>query len=156
MADINTNQDPPVVVNISEENVTTLIQEVPQVVSVNVLEENPIQVNVTQETGAGITVESAELGTISVPENSGREMTVNVLPPNQLSIGITGDGDKFWLYEQRTPAAIWVIDHNLNKKPSVTVVDGDDRQVYGVVKYISNTQLQIHFSASFSGVAYLN
>ena len=35
------------------------------------------------------------------------------------------DGDKFYQHTQSTPSDTWEIEHNLGKKPSVTIVDFD-------------------------------
>ena len=55
-------------------------------------------------------------------------------------------------------ATIWTINHNgqWGPYPSVTVVNNNDIEMFGEVEYISNTQLQITFSATFAGKAYLN
>jgi hypothetical protein len=55
-------------------------------------------------------------------------------------------------------ATIWTINHNgqWGPYPAVTVVNNNDIEMFGEVEYISNTQLQITFSATFAGKAYLN
>jgi hypothetical protein len=56
------------------------------------------------------------------------------------------------------PDAIWDINHNMNKNPSVTVFDstGDGSVVFGDVKYIDQNNVRITFSAAFAGEAHLN
>lgn len=61
-----------------------------------------------------------------------------------------------YTHTQITPAAIWTIKHNLEKYPSVTVVDSAGSVVLGAVKYISENEIEITFSAAFSGKVYLN
>tara|TARA_Y100000356_G_scaffold126215_1_gene123881 strand:+ start:427 stop:1008 length:582 start_codon:yes stop_codon:yes gene_type:complete len=55
-------------------------------------------------------------------------------------------------------ATVWTITHNgtWGPYPAVTVVNNNDIEQIGEVEYLSNTQLQITFSASFAGTAYLN
>lgn len=65
-------------------------------------------------------------------------------------------GDKFYKHEQRTPAAVWTITHNLDKMPSVSVVDSAESVVIGEVEYLDNNNLTVTFRAAFSGCAYLN
>ena len=48
------------------------------------------------------------------------------------------------------------INHNLNKFPSVVVIDSAGSQAIGAVTHNSKNQLTLSFSASFSGVAHLN
>lgn len=60
------------------------------------------------------------------------------------------------IHNQPSPSAQWTITHNLGKYPSVSVVDTANNEVVGEVEYLSDTQLVIKFSASFSGKAFLN
>lgn len=65
-------------------------------------------------------------------------------------------GDKTFVYTQSVPSDIWEIEHNLNKFPSVSVVNINNVTMYGEVIYIDKDNLQIEFSAGFSGKAYMN
>ena len=42
--------------------------------------------------------------------------------------------DKNFIYEQAVPSNEWVIEHGLNKKPSITVVDSADKVVNTTIK----------------------
>ena len=64
--------------------------------------------------------------------------------------------DKHYTHTQNIVSATWTINHNLNKKPSVTVVDSVDGVVYGDVNYTTLNSLTITFSGGFTGKAYLN
>ncbi len=59
------------------------------------------------------------------------------------------------VHEQGQASTTWLINHTLGGKPSVTVVDSADTHVFGEVQYLSNSQVQVTFSAAFSGKAYL-
>ena len=59
-------------------------------------------------------------------------------------------------HEQNSAAAVWNINHNLNKHPSVTVVDSSGQMVLGVIEYTDNNNVVLTFSGAFSGEAYLN
>ena len=65
-------------------------------------------------------------------------------------------GDKYYTFNKNIASEQWEIQHNLNKHPSVTVVDSADTIVYGEVQYINNSKLIITFSVGFAGKAYLN
>ena len=70
-------------------------------------------------------------------------------------------GDITYTHNQSTTSNTWTITHNLNRFPSVTVVDSADTIVYGTVVYNSANQLTITFfqggsALAFSGKAYLN
>lgn len=61
-----------------------------------------------------------------------------------------------YVHNQMVPAATWTVTHNLNRYPSVTVVDSAGSVVIGAVAYVSPDVVSIEFSAGFSGAAYLN
>jgi hypothetical protein len=61
-----------------------------------------------------------------------------------------------YLHNQSTPSNIWNIEHNLDKYPSVTVVDSGGSVVEGEVDYIDRNNITLTFSGAFSGRAYLN
>jgi hypothetical protein len=60
-----------------------------------------------------------------------------------------------YVHYQNTPSQNWLIQHDLGGEPSVTVVDSSKTMVIGEVRYISNTQIEVQFTAPFSGLAYL-
>jgi len=64
--------------------------------------------------------------------------------------------DANFIFTQSIPSAIWTITHNLDKFPSVSVVDTANQLMYGDTEYIDKNKLTITFSATFSGKAYLN
>jgi len=58
-----------------------------------------------------------------------------------------------YTHTQASASATWTIVHNLNSKPSVTIVDSGGN---GEVLYDSDNQVTVTFAAAFSGFAYLN
>jgi len=64
--------------------------------------------------------------------------------------------DANFVHTQGVPAVQWVIDHNLNKKCAVTVVDSADEIVIGQVTYNTVNRVTLDFSGSFSGKAFFN
>jgi len=67
-----------------------------------------------------------------------------------------GEEDKKYVHTQGVPSAIWNINHNLNKFPSVTSVNNNNIEAKGMIQYTDKNNLTITFSAGFSGKAYLN
>ena len=71
-------------------------------------------------------------------------------------------GDITFTHNQSSTSDTWTIAHNLNRFPSVTVVDSANTVVIGTVVYDSANQLTIRFFAgegnpvAFQGKAYLN
>jgi hypothetical protein len=87
---------------------------------------------------------------ISKPDGSTKNLTVNALK-----------GTPTYTHNQSAASATWTITHNLNKFPSVTVIDSGDSVVQGEILYNSANQLTLTFFAggvasAFSGKAYLN
>lgn len=74
--------------------------------------------------------------------------------------GETGDvivvEDKTYVYKQLEASDVWIIEHNLNKYPNVTIVDSGDNVVFGDTHYDSENQITINFIGAFSGKAFLN
>ena len=64
--------------------------------------------------------------------------------------------DKTFLYTQKESLEVWDINHNLNKYPSVTVIDSSGSEVIGEVEYIDKNNLKISFKGGFKGTATLN
>jgi hypothetical protein len=61
-----------------------------------------------------------------------------------------------YVHTQVISAAIWNINHALNKYPSVTVADSLDRTVMGEITYVDLNNVVVSFSGPFSGKAFLN
>jgi len=68
----------------------------------------------------------------------------------------SGLADKTFEFTQGVPSTTWNIQHNLNKFPSITVIDTADTVVTGQYTYIDNNNVTLTFSAGFAGKAYLN
>lgn len=64
--------------------------------------------------------------------------------------------DKVYIHDQIAFSKDWTITHNLDKYPSVTIVDSALSVVVGEVQYINTSQVVLHFTAEFAGKAYLN
>ena len=68
----------------------------------------------------------------------------------------SGVGDKNFVFNQAVASATWIVQHNLNKFPSCTMVLGTGQQGYGDVTFIDENNLTITFSGAVSGKAYIN
>ena len=64
--------------------------------------------------------------------------------------------DKNFVFTQNVASSTWIVTHNLNKFPSVSVVDSANTTVYGEVEYNSVNQVTITFLFPFTGKAYFN
>ena len=68
----------------------------------------------------------------------------------------SGLEDKNFVFVQGVPSTTWTIQHNLNKFPSVSVVDTANTSVITQVDYIDENNLTLTNTAPFAGKAYLN
>ena len=64
--------------------------------------------------------------------------------------------DKNFVYTQAVSSDVWEIQHNLNKYPSITIVDSGNSVVIGEIVYIDKNNVRITFTSAFSGKAYFN
>ena len=69
---------------------------------------------------------------------------------------LSSQGTPTFIFTQGAPATVWNILHNLGKFPSVSVINNNDIVINGEVTYIDNNNVQLNFSAGFTGKAYLN
>ena len=64
--------------------------------------------------------------------------------------------DLNYTHIQDDPSDEWICEHNLNKYPSVSVLDSAKTEVEGHIKHISKNTTILKFSGSFSGIATFN
>ena len=64
--------------------------------------------------------------------------------------------DKQFKHTQSISSDNWIINHGMNKCPSVTVIDSGGTIVEGDIIFTDTNVLTIVFSAPFTGIAYLN
>jgi hypothetical protein len=95
-----------------------------------------------------VVINGVENSAIVVKEKSNSVTVTGVIG------GVTLDAN--FVYVQSSPSATWVINHNLNKYCSVTIVDSADNVVYGEVLYNSLNQVTLTFAGAFSGEAFFN
>lgn len=84
------------------------------------------------------------------PDNT----TIVVVDGKASAVG--GTGDKHYVHPQLSPATVWTIDHNLNKHPTVTIVDSAGSVYEAQIEYPSLNQAIARMSAAFAGTAYCN
>lgn len=64
--------------------------------------------------------------------------------------------DKAFIFEQIEPSSEWVIEHGMDKHPSVSIVDEEGLLIMGDVQYIDTNTVKVFFATDFAGNAYLN
>ena len=95
-----------------------------------------------------VIVNGVENSAIVVKEKSNKVVVTGVIG------GVSLDAN--FVYTQTSPSAVWTINHNLSKYPSVTIVDSADNMVIGEVFYNSLNQVTLTFAGAFSGKAFIN
>lgn len=67
-----------------------------------------------------------------------------------------GSSDSHFEFTQSSASDSWLIDHQLNKRPSVTLLDSSGDLVLARITYLSANLVRITLSSPMSGIAYLN
>lgn len=65
-------------------------------------------------------------------------------------------GDANYVHKQTEASDKWIIVHNLNKYPAVSIIDSAGDEVIGNIHYDSLNQVTITFIGAFKGKATLN
>jgi len=98
---------------------------------------------------------------VSIKGVSSTQQVLKVEQPS-VNVSVTGviasgaDTDKNYVHDQSSASASWVVTHNLNKRPSVSVVDSAGTQIICEVHYDSDNQVTLTFDDSTAGKAYFN
>jgi len=66
------------------------------------------------------------------------------------------ESDKTYIHVQSAPAVEWSVKHDLEKYPSVQVVNSAKRVITGEVQYTDLNNLVVRFELSLSGSVYCN
>ena len=64
--------------------------------------------------------------------------------------------DKTYVHEQGEASDTWVIEHNLNKHPSVTLVDSANTQFEAEITYDTTNKCTVRMNGATKGKAFLN
>ena len=61
-----------------------------------------------------------------------------------------------FIFEQALASDTWIINHNLNKYPSVTIVDSSGNVFHPAVQYVDENKCIVSMNGATTGNAYLN
>lgn len=94
----------------------------------------------------------------SVEKDINNEKTERVEADNDLqeqinTISVVAKG---YIHEQGIASAVWIIQHNLDKYPSVTAVDSAENEIVVDVEYLDKNSVKIKMNGASKGRAYLN
>ena len=110
-------------------------------------------INTNYTVSAGQQIETSYTVTNNQPIQT--EFTLEDYPTKLSQLEIDRSMPTF-VYEQAVASDTWLINHNMNKKPSITIVDSAENVVIGSETYIDENTVEIKFNGEFSGKAYLN
>ena len=104
--------------------------------------------------GTTLTIAGSFRATGAIQDSAGNPGTIGQI----LTSTVTGTAWQVptFIFTQGVSATTWNITHNLNKFPSITVIDTGNTVVTGEYTYIDTNNVTLTFSAAFAGKAYLN
>ena len=102
---------------------------------------------------AGVAVASAVSNVLPTQSgNNGKFLTTNGTTASWAAVPVATT----YIHDQGVAANTWTIQHNLNKYPSVTIVDSSGNEIITDVTYTDLNNVTITMTAAFKGKAYLN
>lgn len=101
-----------------------------------------------------VTLTEAYEGLVRSLNVTGTETTKTILLTTEDGAVISGTFNDAYIHTQTILSNQWIVNHNLNKYPSVTVVNNSNIEVVGEVNYTSTNQVILTFSQSFTGKAF--
>ena len=69
---------------------------------------------------------------------------------------INTPSDASYVHTQSAAASIWNVNHNLNTRCSVQVVDDNKNQIIAQIDWIDDNNVQISFNIPVTGYVYCN
>lgn len=70
--------------------------------------------------------------------------------------GTPSENDAYYEHVQASASETWVVQHNLGKYASITIIDDDGDEIEADVRHNSINQITVSFSFAFSGIAFCN
>ena len=117
-------------------------------------------ISVNGKTGAVI-LEIEDIPNLLTTLNS-KLIVDNIVAGQHISLTKSGNNitinsnDYTYEFTQTNPASTWQITHNLNKYPSVTILDSNKERIYAPVNFTNKNSLSIDFSEPVAGTAIMN
>ena len=117
-------------------------------------------ISVNGKTGAVI-LEIEDIPNLLTTLNS-KLVVDNIIVGQHISLTKSGNNitinsnDYTYEFTQTNPASTWQITHNLNKYPSVTILDSNKERIYAPVNFTNKNSLSIDFSEPVAGTAIMN
>jgi len=136
----------------------------PQILDVEAV--SPVNIDIAANSGANINLSTTQSGIADISASAWSnnydalsnkpKINGHTLIGDKTSEELDIVEDKNYFHRQTIASDTWVIVHNLNKHPSVTVIDSAGNEVIGDVTYDDNNQVTLRFEGGFKGSATLN
>ena len=127
---------------------------------------DPVQINIQSENQKNIAVSTSGITTANISTSTWSNnydalvnkprINGNILIGDKTSEELGIIEDKTYLHRQTIASDTWVIVHNLNKFPAVSVIDSAGNEVIGDIIYDDENQVTLKFEGGFKGTATLN
>lgn len=98
-----------------------------------------------------INITQADIGLSNVDNTADMDKPVSTATQEAIE-----NATKTYIHTQMVASDVWEINHNLNKFPSIDVIDSGGTMVVGECEYIDSNNVRVVFIGAFSGKAYLN
>jgi len=136
----------------------------PQILDISAIK--PINVNIKSSDNNEVKVSTIKSNTVGIGAAAisnnynglSHKPQINgvTLEENKTSEDLHIKEDLNYFHTQTVASDTWVIEHNLNKYPSVTVIDSAGNEIIGDVIYDDVNQVTLKFKGGFKGTATLN
>lgn len=80
---------------------------------------------------------------------------VTIRPPDMIDPNILVN-DKNFVHDQSIAAAVWNINHNLDKRPAITLWTDTEHVMYASIVHVNNNTAEARFNGSLTGKASCN
>lgn len=115
--------------------------------------------NITVNATGGNTINGVTGSTLTINSN-GNSIVLQPISDNQWIAfsngGSGGSSDKNYVYTQVVPATTWTVNHNLNKRCAVQVIDNTFNEVEAQILWNDNNTVTITTNSPATGFVYCN
>lgn len=84
------------------------------------------------------------------------DTSTNLVQNNTIKSYIDSKADKTYVHNQITASNKWIIEHNLEKYPTIAIIDSGNTTVVGEIEYVNLNLVYVTFNGIFSGKAFCN
>ena len=125
-------------------------------ITVDVSPVGPANINISSQSGATAGIAASAWSNSYDALKNKPKINGHTLVGDQTSEDLDIVEDKTYLHQQTVASDTWVVVHNLNKYPAVSVIDSAGNEVVGEIIYNDANQCTLKFEGGFKGTATFN